>query len=886
LIANTSLFSVGQFNFKLSHLLILGILAISFSTSFMIRSQAADYGLELNEFDPFFNYRATKFIVENGIGDYVSWHDNLSWYPMGRDVSLTSQEMLHITAAILYQIFGGGSSLYEFTIWFPVVFGSMTAIVVFALTRVIAGTTAGLFASLFYAVSVPIIVRGTIGWFKSEPLGLFYGLLGLYLFLSALYSKNNKISFLKFIGGGIFIGFGLASWGGINYIVFPLSIFFISLPFFRKDSKFLIWSIPVFITALLLTTLIFERPGTTFIFGHGGFLLIGTTAFLISSIIIMKKSGQNRIRNGILFLVGVIGSGISLMLVNNVYPFLHSASFRYFNAINPFLTTTDPLVDSVAEHATTTLQQSFFFFSILMLFAGLGIWLIFRNKEKLQEYSLKIKSEMIVFALIIGLVGIYVSSTFVRLELFGSISIIILSSIGLSIIISEIFKTKKIESKKPTKQTKSITKIIFASIIIAFLTIPIILPVEGSWIHSVKAPPTILNGGSQFNIATNDWPDAMNWLKNNTPQDAVIASWWDYGYWISTLAERTTLADNATIHTIQIQKIAKMLLSSPDSAWEQLNKFGADYVLIYVTARSLPAEQQVYILMGGADESKKQWFMRIAEEPLAKHLHQDGMSGTKHFWENTLLGKMIPYSPIAYVNFQNNLQYESYQPGTTEIHVKDIKYPIDGNGPLRLVYSSPSFENSPGGIVSAVLIYEVNKEYQPSEKSIEPIETTKNEVAIIETKYGDITIKFRSDVAPYTVENFKKLASSGFYDGTIFHRIIPGFMIQGGDPNTKTGTRDTWGQGNPGYSIEPEFSNLKHKKYAVSMARGPSIDSAGSQFFIMTGDAPWLDGQYTIFGEVVSGQNVVDQIERLETNEKDQPDDPLDAIIEKITIIS
>ena len=158
------------------YLLIIGILALSFSLSFMIRAQPLEYGFELNEYDPFFNYRATQFVVENGLPAYLEWHDDLSWHPYGRDVSSTSQVMLHATTATLYQIFGMGTSLYDFTILFPVIIGSLTAVVIFTLVRTIGGTTAGLFASLFFAVSPIIIMRGSIGWFKSEPLGLFYGL--------------------------------------------------------------------------------------------------------------------------------------------------------------------------------------------------------------------------------------------------------------------------------------------------------------------------------------------------------------------------------------------------------------------------------------------------------------------------------------------------------------------------------------------------------------------------------------------------------------------------------------------------------------------------------------------------------------------------------------
>ena len=222
MLTNTKLVSIGNFDLKLSHLLIIGILALSFSVSFLIRSQATDFGFELNEFDPFFNYRATQYVVDNGIGAYFEWDDDLSWYPIGRDVSATSQVMLHLTAATTFWIFGGGMDLYDFTIIFPVVFSSLTAIVLFALVRVIGGTTAGLFSALLFSISMPIIIRGTIGWFKSEPLGLFYGLLGLYLFLSGIKSENKKIAALKIASGGIILGFGLASWGGIQFFVMPL----------------------------------------------------------------------------------------------------------------------------------------------------------------------------------------------------------------------------------------------------------------------------------------------------------------------------------------------------------------------------------------------------------------------------------------------------------------------------------------------------------------------------------------------------------------------------------------------------------------------------------------------------------------------------------------
>ncbi|MEK6866306.1 MAG: STT3 domain-containing protein, partial [Thermoproteota archaeon] len=306
MISNITLLSLGKFDLKLHHLLIVGILSLSFSISFLVRSQAADYGWELNEFDPFFNYRATQYIVDNGINAYFQWNDDLSWYPSGRDVSQTSQVALHMTTAVTYWIFGGGMELYDFTILFPVIFGSLSTIVIFALVRVIGGTTAGLFSALFFSVSLPLILRGTIGWFKSEPLGLFFGLLATYFLLSGINSKNKKIAIAKLITAGIIIPLSISAWGGSQFFIIPIGVFFLTLPFVRSDHKFIIWAIPLFTVTTIIISLSFERL-THFIFGLGGASLIIPTIFVIICIFIQNKSNENKkTRNSLLFLASIL----------------------------------------------------------------------------------------------------------------------------------------------------------------------------------------------------------------------------------------------------------------------------------------------------------------------------------------------------------------------------------------------------------------------------------------------------------------------------------------------------------------------------------------------------------------------------------------------------
>jgi len=771
---------------SLRYLLIIGILVLSFSLSFMIRIAPLEYGFELNEFDPFFNYRATDFIVENGLPAYLEWHDDLSWHPYGRDVSSTSQVMLHTTAATLYQIFGMGSTLYDFTIWFPVVIGSLSTVVVFALVRTIGGTTAGLFASLFFAISPILIIRGSIGWFKSEPLGLFYGLLAVYLLLSGLKSDKGKISVAKIVGAGVLLAFGIASWGGIQFFILPIGILFLALPFLRKDSKFVILASIIFTSVFLLVTMSFEKTGIAFVSGLNGFFLIGCTAFLVVCIIVRRMFSKSQLRISIALLGGSIISGI-VIISSGV---INLPAFRYLNAANPLLITTDMLNDSVSEHATTSLDISFYFFSILMIFAGIGAWLLLQKKV---THSFKIKGEMAAFALIIGLVGVYFSSAFVRLEVFGSISIIILASLGLSILISRILKVQQ-------KPTGAITKISFLVVIVILLMVPMVYPERLNWSNNnVGIPISILHSGSKFDISTNDWPDAMQWVRENTPKDAVIASWWDYGYWISTLGERKTLADNATLLDWQIRKIASTLLSTPDNAWqilvsdtetdassyyvtlpsdinkptrhgddvvydknqEKLEAFknwkddsssgkiydpdvaakyptlfdywkselyvyppiitglDADYVLINLAGERLPEGNvmPLYTLrQNGGDETKTFWFLKIADLPLMDYYNPELTTYTDKFWNETLLGKLIPFTPLVYVDPNNTEnQSETFKPGYTAIYVRDIKFPSDGDGPFQLVYVSPSFDSGNSGPVTGAIIYKINKEYNPNQ---------------------------------------------------------------------------------------------------------------------------------------------------------------------------
>lgn len=902
------LLNVGNYKFNVRHLLIIAVLAIAFSTAFIMRSFPIKYGYYLNEFDPYFDYRATKYIVDNGLEAYLKWHDNMSWYPDGRDIPKTSQVGLHVTAAYLYKIFGGNSSILDFTIIFPVVIGSLTTIVVFALVRSLGGTTAGLFSALLIAFTPAIIQRGNLGWFKSEPLGLFLGLLALYLLISAMKHKP-RMAIVKAIAGGLLLGLANASWGGIQYFSIPISLFFFAVTFLRNDIKVPLIVAIVFTVAAVLAAGMSPRPGLSFVFGLPGIALIGGTIFLIASSIVRKLSSSNTfIRNNWILIGAFFAIAIGIVLSGSFYV----SSFRYLNAINPFLSSQIPLVESVAEHFTPTLVEYFTDYSILIMFAGFGALMAFRRRN-----------DMSIFALIIGITGVYVSATFARLLVFSSIGIILLAGLGLYEITRTIMnykaiepshkKKRKVEGEKTSQMDRPI-KIVYAVIVVILISIPVLdngvlYPQNSNWLSSADIPPSIANGGTGFRVKTNDWINALNWISTDTSSNSVITSWWDYGYWITTLGNRTSLADNATINQTRIATIAKMFMDQTDNGLKIAQDLKSDYIVVYIVGQRFSGinNSELYVLGNGGDESKKQWFIRIGGFDENRYLEQDGFTPTPFFWNSTLLGQLIPFTPVSYI--LNGAPSAEYQPGAMAIYSKDIKYPQNATAeqPLRLVYSSDSFKSNTPGLFFAVLIYEVNHNYVPKTTSDPYNEIVENEekfsintpmtnttmtsnneskLAVLDTAQGPVTMEFFPDVAPIHVSNFEKLAESGFYNGTTFHRIVKGFVIQGGDPNTKNSTNmAAWGTGDPGYKIEAEFSNIPHNRGIVSMARSSDPDSAGSQFFIVLNDSRFLDNQYTVFGRVVNGMDVVDKIAALPTIQNDQPQDPNKAKINSIKII-
>ncbi len=720
-------------HFRKSTIIITLALVAIFSAAIIMRIYPAKYGFFINEFDPYYDYFATDYIVkhfdQNGISgmlDYFSWTDIQTWYPGGRDVANTSQVGLHFTGAILYiitrSIIGISISLYDFVVLFPVFIGSFSTLAIFLLVKRISNASAGLLAALVIAFSPPIIQRGALGWYKSEPLALFLIILGSYIFLT-IYNENISKRGLILRAGiaGIILGFANTTWGGALYINAVFGALLLISPFLKVDLRKTVYLGSVFVAMNLISSSIFPRPGPSFIFGPGGLVLIGGLLFAITSYSI-KNTVNSKIYFKTLLKAVFVFALIGMILLS--FESVTSLSLRYQTVLDPFLRTAEPLVESVAEHQSPTGADFLSSYFSLLFLVGFGTIMMLRKRSIGAGYTL-----------ILALSAVYISASFARLMVFSSLAFAILAGIGLHELTSAIMKpttTHSLKKKISNYETRSMVKVGFSIFMIFIISLPVIYPTQvrelasNSWLETADIPVSIASSTTNFRAEIPDWRETLSWMKsstlafqpNGTP--SVFAAWWDYGYWITVMGNRTSLADNATINTERIAKIGRMFMSEEAESIKILKELKADYVVIYIVGQTFTLNennQRLFLLGSGGDESKKQWFIRIGGLDENLFLEDDSFTPKPYFWENTLLGKMMPFSFAAYaefteagLQFSNSTQYES---GFRSIYAYDMKYPANGSGPLRLAFMSSSLAEPQDGIFAGVIVYEVvDHEYE------------------------------------------------------------------------------------------------------------------------------------------------------------------------------
>ncbi|MDG6957494.1 MAG: hypothetical protein JRN55_01885, partial [Nitrososphaerota archaeon] len=460
-------------------------LAIIFSIAVLMRSFAAKYGFYLNEFDPYYDYYAAQHIVNlahqeglyaaffanpagcgptvltscHNLQGYFFWHDIQTWFPTGRNVAATSQDGLQIGGAMIYllvhDVFGVPITLYDLLIILPVFFGAITAVLFYFVVRKIAGDAAGLFAALVFAVSPPLIERGNLGWYKSEPFTIMLFVAASYLVLT-IFDKERPARgrVLRALAAGIMLGYGNTAWGGGNYFTAAFGLIFLVLPFLNIELSGYSPAIVTFTAATLFMSAIFPFPGVHIITDPIGLAIIGGTVFFLVAQWVKTWTKPTEFRPTLLkLLFGFALGGLALLS----FGLVGSLTLRYLTVLAPWLVASgtsaaDQLVKSVAEQAMPTGADYFTSYAVLMSFGMVGALVAFKRR-----------GVPMIYALVFGLTGLYFSASFSRLLVYSSLALGILGGIGFAELAFALVKpsTTALVKKKQVPTSRNEMKVVF-----------------------------------------------------------------------------------------------------------------------------------------------------------------------------------------------------------------------------------------------------------------------------------------------------------------------------------------------------------------------------------------------------------------------------------------
>ncbi len=575
-------------------------LCIILSLAALIRLLPMRWGFFLSEFDPYFQFRITSHLIENGFTSLFKWHDDMSWYPWGRDVITTSYPGLAFSSAIFYnflEFIGIDVTVYKLCIIFPVVMGTATILVLYLLGKELWGKTVGLISALFLAFNSSHIFRTSLGFFDDETIGIFTTISSFFFYLRAIDPTRAPRSTLFYsLLSALSLSYLSFSWGAFRYPISLIALFSFTLVVIGRYSKKLLIS---YCATFGLTFLIMgQLPRIGYVF----FKEWTAIAIFVIFIVIIMREISKRISNTNLK-IGAVSSTILILIILGLVlwnsEIVAPLAGRFLSVINPSARSELPLLESVAEHRLSTWATFAHEFGAIALIGLFGFYFIL---QKLRDKD--------VFLILFGISSLYFASSLIRLTIILSLAISILAAITITELGRPSVDIIKGTIIFPKRKMHFMTKVGREyGIAILLLIIILIAPTMNGAVNAAYTPATIVTSSLPVvQQQPQDWLETLAWMKENLPESAVVMSWWDYGYWITTIADKRTLSDNGTINATQIATIARTFLSNETKAIPVLERYNITHIAILVTWYEEEGQIKSY---GFGEDSKWYWMARI-----------------------------------------------------------------------------------------------------------------------------------------------------------------------------------------------------------------------------------------------------------------------------------
>ncbi|MCX8169391.1 MAG: dolichyl-diphosphooligosaccharide--protein glycosyltransferase subunit STT3 [Candidatus Methanomethylicia archaeon] len=576
------------------------------------------YGPYLSEYDTYYQYRMTKYILDNGLIAWFNWYDEMSWYPTGRNIPITSYLGVPLTTSTIYtliRILGFDIDLMELCAILPAVFGGLTTIVIYFIGRELDGDGAGMLASLLIATSPAFIQRTIAGFFDNECVGFLAMTLSLLFWIKSM--KENTIVYP--VLSGTFLAYMNITWGGSIYLLNLYAAYALLMVILKKYSRKLLinYTIATGISLVISS----QYP----YFARKYFLSYVTILPIISALILALKDILQYVKDEKVKRIGIIGI-IAIGIVGVIFfermGLISAITGRILTVINPFQKPSIPLVESVAEHQTPSWAQIYYQYGFLIPLAAVGVYHLWKRGSEADL--------LMAFG---GLTSAYFASTMARLIMLAAPFITILASHTIDVIYTQNIE-RILEDRRQTRRRKIQYRGTWINALILFITSLVLIAPVISWRTMAITPQQIITSSLPVSTEYMDWIEALLWMKTNLPNNAVVAAWWDYGYWITTIANKTTLADNATLDEGKIKKIALAFLSNETQALKILKEMGATHVVVFEAFD--PNVGFLFAGRGWGDFVKSYWMAKIA-----------GLNVTDYMVYNSYYGVYLPTGPKA-----------------------------------------------------------------------------------------------------------------------------------------------------------------------------------------------------------------------------------------------
>lgn len=560
-------------------MLILSMAAVlSFSTRLfsVLRFESV-----IHEFDPYFNYRTTKYLAENGFYSFHNWFDDRAWYPLGRIIGGTIYPGLMITSATLYSVLQWlhiTIDIRNVCVFLAPLFSSLTTIITYLLTKELKDAASGLVAAAMIAVVPGYISRSVAGSYDNEGIAIFCMLLTYYMWIKSV--KTGSIYWAAMCGIAYF--YMVSSWGGYVFLInlIPLHVLALMVTGRFSHRVYVAYSTLYCLGTLLSMQISFVgfQPvqSSEHMAALGVFGLCQLHAFADYLSSRLSKDDFDVLFQAVYTICAVLslGAGAVLTVTGKISPW----TGRFYSLLDPsYAKNNIPIIASVSEHQPTSWSSFYFDLQFLVFMFPVGLYYCF---SKLTDAN--------IFIILYGVTSIYFAGVMVRLMLVLAPVMCILSGIGVSSILTTYCKQLEItpQDKKVKRYGSNYfkkTEVAWSFIFIMsfFLTAYMF---HCTWVTSeaYSSPSIVLSARSHdgSRIIFDDFREAYYWLRHNTPEDAKVMSWWDYGYQITAMANRTILVDNNTWNNTHISRVGQAMASSEDKAYEIMKELDVNYVLV------------------------------------------------------------------------------------------------------------------------------------------------------------------------------------------------------------------------------------------------------------------------------------------------------------------